>query len=476
MKGFKFLVLFFTLSISLFAQEDSFFFEDDFYEEEGSNSIMAFSYGGSTGFNVDYIDETWNTNANLDVDFTAESSSLDLVANFDIKLNNIDNLADFPLQNNVYETSAYVDTLYLRYYNTYFDMELGYLKPIWGNADGIHAIDVLNPLDYSNPFGTTYLESKISQQMLKFNIPVGSDSLIEIVYLPTFKGDHIPLSGTWVPTYLANIEDTIRDMAYGTAIAAAAAGNPTLTYDQLLAAVASDVDMQLAAFDYELRFDESEYFTDSQVALRYTTTLNSMDIGLTYYYGFLRQPTIDLDDVMESLALNLVYNRVQTIGFDIAAQVGSFNLKGEVGYNLTEDIKGDDSGINNNSLKYVLGFDINLPLNNINLLIQGVGTTILNSSEIEMMDSGYSADNEYTTISFMGRLSDNYLNETLYVEITGAYYLFDNDFMVKPKATYNFGDNTQFYVEYLLLEGEETTTFGQYNGNDTLKIGFDYTF
>lgn len=465
------LILLTTITFSLFSQDDAFFFEEDV-----TSSIMDISFGGSNSVDVKYAEDRWSTNIELDVDIIAESSNLDLISNFNMSLEDLDDLADFPLQNSSYETSSYIDTLYLRYYHNYFDLEVGYLKPIWGNADGVHVVDVLNPIDYSNPFGGSYLDSKKSQQMLKINIPLGEDNLLEVTYLPTFKGDYIPLDGMWAPVYLSNMEETVKEMAYAVAISSAAELYPDLSYEQLYSTVSPSVEVQLTTFDYNLYFEEFEYFTDSQAALRYTTTINSMDLGFTYYYGYLKQPTIDVDDVLENQKINLLYNRVQLIGFDIAAQLGGFNLKGEVGYNLTDDIDGDDNSINNNSLRYILGFDVNLPINSMNLLLQIDGNTIMSSENIGELDQEYDSDGNYTSLSLMARISDSYLNETLNAEVTGVYNIMDSDFFIKPKLSYSITDNSTCYVEYLLIEGDEDTNIGQYSSNDLLTVGLNINF
>lgn len=477
MKKFT-LIAFLVVTGVSFAQDDSFFFES--FEEEVTSGVLSFSYGGTIGTDVRIGNDLKNINGFLNVDALFETDYLDLIVNGNIKLDGLDNIDDFPLQNSRYSTLFFMDTLFLRYYHSLFDMEVGLLKPIWGNADGVHAVDVLNSLDYSEPFSSSYLDSKISQQMAKLNIPFGDNSLLEVVYLPTFKGDYIPMSGIWAPAYIVNIKQTVYNMAYARTLAEmlpqVKASDPSATPESVALQVDSIVNTQLSGFDYTINYQESEYFTDSQFAGRFTTSLNSFDLGFIYYYGFSNQPTIDPVAVMSTGKLTMIYNRVQTMGFDVAAALGSFNLKGEVAYNLTKDTNGDDPGINNNSLKAILGFDINLPVNNVNFLIQSVSNTVLGSDNLSDMDPQYSTDNRYTTVSLMGRLSDNYLNETLYIEVTGAYYLFDNDFMVKPKVSYNLGDNSQLYIEYLLLEGEGSTTFGQYSNNDTFKFGFEYNF
>ncbi|QEN04436.1 hypothetical protein EW093_06900 [Thiospirochaeta perfilievii] len=477
MKKVNFLILLFSISFILIAQEDSFFFEDDFNMDEEETSLIMVNSGGLAGFNTQYIDGEWRGAAYLDIDITGESSSFDIIGNFDVKLENFNDFCDFPLQNSPYRAFTFIDTLYIRYYNSMFDLEVGLLKPIWGNADGIHAVDLLNPLDYSDPFGTSYLDSKISQQMVKVNVPIGVNSLLEVSYLPSFQGDNIPLSGTWTPAYIKNMEETIYLMAYPSILEQVTASLPNNTPQSIIESSADQQSKNAASTIVStINFDEAEYFIDSQVAARFTTSLNYMDLGFTYYYGFLKQPTLDPADVLENLRLNLIYNRVQTIGFDIAAQIGSFNTKGELAYNLTNDLDGSDPAVNNNSVKYILGFDINLPINNMNILLQGVGDVILSSSNIGVLDPQYSTSDEYWTLSIMGRVSDSYLNEKLSLEITGSYSIVDRDFMAKPKATYSINDNSKIYAQYLLLEGGATTTFGQYDNNDTLTIGLDFIF
>lgn len=428
-------------TLKLFSQEESFFFEEDIDEVEESNITLqldgSFKAFGSSFIDYDDIGESDNSvNSDVDLNLLWESEFVDLSMNIDIKLEDLDDISDFPLQGERFSTDVFFDTLFVRFYHSNFDVELGLLKPVWGNADAIHVIDVLNPLDYSVPFGPSYLDRKISQQMLKFNIPLGN-SLIEAVYLPTFEGDNIPVSGRWTPYYIKTMEEQITANS--------------------------------------LSIEDPEYLEDSQVALRFSTSINSIDIGGTYFWGFLKQPTIDMDNFINNGTLRLIYNRVHVVGLDLATQVGKFNVKGEFALNLTEDYKGDDPSITNSSINYIVGFDINLPINNINFLIQGVGSGIINSDEITESDPEY-RDDDYVDFALMTRVSDNYINETLFFEVAGAYDFFNNDFMLIPESRYKISDNLDIFIEYLILHGDKDTDFGQYRDNDRITIGLEYFY
>lgn len=457
-------ILLLLTNLNLFSQDDAFFFEEDSTEVEDSSiplqvdgSIRTFG-----NFGIDYddpLDAEKAVYSDIDVNFLWELEYLDLAMNIDLDFDDWDNISDFPLQGERFDTTLYFDTLFVRFYHSRFDLEFGLLKPVWGNADAIHVIDVLNPLDYTEPFGTSYLERKISQLMLKFNIPIGDNSLLEAVYLPTFEGNNISMSGIWEPYNIRNIEEQIYQISAGQ--------NPSVP-EGILRDQASTIANSISV-------EEFDYFVDSQAAIRYSTSVNSVDIGATYYWGYLKEPTIDMDKMMESGSLNLIYNRVQILGLDLATQLMRFNLKGEFSLNLTEDIEGDDASVVNSSINYIVGFDINLPINNINFLMQGVGSGILNSDEITPVDPGY-RDDEYIDFTIMFRLSDNYINETLYFEVAGAYDLFNNDFMLTPESVYKISDNLDLFIEYLILHGKKDTDFGQYRNNDRIRIGFEYFY
>ena len=58
-------------------------------------------------------------------------------------------------------------------------------------------------------------------------------------------------------------------------------------------------------------------------------------------------------------------------------------MRAEAAYYLTEDIAGDDPEVPNNSLEYLLGFDVDLGISSLNLNVQGTGSYILNSDAID---------------------------------------------------------------------------------------------
>ena len=156
---------------------------------------------------------------------------------------------------------------------------------------------------------------------------------------------------------------------------------------------------------------------------------------------------------------SLNYDQVQTFGLEAAFVLWKLNTRWEGAYNLTEDIAGDNPWIKNNSVSWVAGFDIDIPLHNLNLNVQETGTYILNNDKIEdnkvtvgylagqpievpigTADVDYNSDGKYTRNKLIVLLSDKWLNEKLTTEVQGIYGFECKEYMIAPKVEYNVSE------------------------------------
>ena len=178
-----------------------------------------------------------------------------------------------------------------------------------------------------------------------------------------------------------------------------------------------------------------------------------------------------LDNALPSLN----YDQVQVFGLEAAFVLWKFNTRWEGAYNLTEDIAGDNPWIKNNSVSWLAGFDIDLPIHNLNLNVQETGTYILNNDKIEdntvtvgylagkpievpigTADVDYNSDGKYTKNKLIVLLSDKWLNEKLTTEVQGIYCFEDKGYMVAPKVEYNVSEGLTFGLRgvYLYCDNE----------------------
>jgi len=332
----------------------------------------------------------------------------------------------------------FIDEAYIRLYYNRFYLEAGYLKVVWGKGDDIHVIDVLNPIDYSDFINKDYVERKLAEKMIKVNVGIGNEGLLEFVYVPVFTADKFALEGFWMPAVLEPIAGSLPE-------------ENTL----------SDIFPDTSSLDY------------GQYAVRYTSTVNGFDIGALYYYGYLREPSIN----MLSMAVN--YDRVHIFGAEAAAALFGFNWRSEIGYYLTNDTKGDDPLVHNNLLGYVLGFDKDLPISSMNINIQVYGSYIIGNNRITAADMEYDADDNYWQNILVTSLTDSYYHENIRPELSFIYSIENGDYMIRTKGEFSLRDDILLTAQYTVFGGNSDSnyrSFGQFSDNDFIQVSFEYAF
>ena len=164
---------------------------------------------------------------------------------------------------------------------------------------------------------------------------------------------------------------------------------------------------------------------------------------------------------LENALPSLNYDQVQIFGLEAAFVLWKLNTRWEFAYNLTEDVAGDNPWIKNNSISWVAGFDIDIPLHNLNLNVQDNGTYILGSDKIKdavkenglyaKYDTDYKSDDKYVSNKLIVLLSDKWLNEKLTTEVQGIWGIEHDEFMVAPKVEYNVIEGLTFAIRGVYL-------------------------
>ncbi|MEE8440354.1 MAG: hypothetical protein V3S41_01435 [Spirochaetia bacterium] len=326
-------------------------------------------------------------------------------------------------------------------------MEIGLLRRVWGKGDALHVVDVLNSTDHTDLGSSGYLDSRIAVPMVVLEVPFRRQGLLEVAYLPVLVPDRIPADGRWAPAEYTNL------LAL-TAAGVTLAGPPTGTT-----------------------------LDAAQVGVRLTDTFGPVDLGLVYYYGYLKQPSVDLTAFIPipvlSGTITLDYDRIHVAGGEAAAAVGPLNLRAEAAYYATADTDGNDPAASNSSVRYLAGFDVDIPVNNLNLNAQVLGSVLLSSAKIDgngPVDFEYDPDGVYTSHLIAASLRDTYSGERFTVELGGAWYVETGDFVVRPALTVGFGDVLTMRLGGTLFAGDADTFLGQYDGNDFLELELVYDY
>ena len=270
--------------------------------------------------------------------------------------------------------------------------------------------------------------------------------------------------------------------------------------------------------------------------MRTTFTVGSVDRGFSYYYGQNKQPSANLQSLFEAGAAaemtnkinqfasvpagvnsylatfqakadvpELEYDQLQVFGFEAAGILfGRLNSRLEVAYNLTKDIAGDDPWVHNNSIGWVAGFDIDLPIHNVNLNVQNNGKYVLNNDKIgkEMFTPFASSDTfRYTLIDFLFRTSyeqydvdydpsgcytnnkgvvditDTWRHEKIKLDLKGIYGIERGDLLIMPTLSFIIKDDWQLDLSGLYIWCKDTDSeFDGWERNSFAQIGVSYQF
>lgn len=233
----------------------------------------------------------------------------------------------------------------------------------------------------------------------------------------------------------------------------------------------------------------------SQFGGRATWTVGQIDMGVSYYNGWYKQPSFNadkLDSFMKTYLLTgkaaesdkfLAYDKKQTFGLEASTIIWHFNVRGEFAYNLTEDTDGTDPWVHNNSIAWLGGFDIDLPFWNANLNVQETGTYILNGGKCdENKNDKYKPDVDYdkkgyTNDKIVANLTTSFLNDKVAPEVTVMYGIERGDLIVMPKLAYKPDQNLTLTLSGMLINcADEDSEFYAWRRNSFVSVGAKYQF
>ena len=229
---------------------------------------------------------------------------------------------------------------------------------------------------------------------------------------------------------------------------------------------------------------------------RATWTLGQVDMGISYYNGWYKQPSVNaskIDSFLASYLTNgtvseeekfLAYDKKQTFGLEASSIIWHFNVRGEFAYNLTDDTKGTDPWVHNNSIGWLGGFDIDLPFWNANLNVQEIGTFVMKGDECDKNKANvnYGADvdycaNGYTNNKIAANITASFMNDKIAPEVTVLYGVENKDLVVMPKLSYKPDQNLTLTVSGLFINcGDTNSEFKAWENNSFVSLGASYKF
>ena len=365
-------------------------------------------------------------------------------------------------------------------------VEAGKMRTIWGKGDRLHVIDNFNADDYSDFIVPLYKDRRIAVPMLKTSYALPRNNMVlEAIWTPGMEADRFATDGRWTPAKVRTLKKTAESIF-------AAKYTPTSDPAEQMAILA---EANRYNSDAAALYPDTNSLKYNQTGLRLTGTVGNFDLGASYYYGHYKQVSVNLEKFAKSGRKELRefdFDRKQTFGLEAATIFWKLNLRGELCYNLTADTDGTNPWVHNSSIQWLGGFDIDLPVSNINVNIQETGTYILNSSKVKNGDAmvgrygimglnlkehdvDYDGKDRYTTNHLVINITDSWKNGKIEPEVTALWSIERGDLAVMPKVNYKPNQDITFTLSGLIMYAkDENSEFAEWSGKGNGSLNNSY--
>lgn len=397
-----------------------------------------------------------------------------------------------------------LDEFSIRAYLGNFQLEAGKMRLVWGKGDKLHVLDNFNANDYTDFLIPDYIDRRIAEPMFRAVYATPSNVKIEAVYAPMMTPDRYG-SGKWTPKAQKTLTDTVTGIAKGNTeyLIGQIAGAGTLTGAQVAQAMAALA--SASQFSSDSLYEDTKTFQYGQAGTRLTFTLGGVDLGVSYYYGHIKQVSVDKKALIDqgvaasrgaanlsALKGILSYDPVHIFGLEGAFVIpgAGLNTRFELAYNMTNDFDGTDPKVHNHFLSWVAGFDRDIPLHNININIQTQGKVVFNNDKIEAnrYKIGGLGDMGNIDVDFVAKdsdekkshatnnkivllISDTWNYEKIKLEVKGIYGIERNDLIVMPTLTFKLVDSFCIDLSGLYIWGKDKNSeFDGWNHNSFAQI------
>lgn len=303
-------------------------------------------------------------------------------------------------------------------------LRIGKQQIVWGQADGLRVLDVVNPFSFREFVIPDAEERRIPLWSVRSDIPIGSTNL-QLLWIMDPTYDELPESTAafaittplLIPRAIPGVNATI-----GTAT------RPVNTMN------------------------------NSDAGLRWSATAGGWDLSANYLYHYYDDPVPAIEINGASVKVIPRYERTHLMGGTFANAFGSTTLRGEVGYStdrwfITSNPQVSSRVFVSPELAWVIGID-NLSFSNTLLSAQYFQSTVLEN------DSGMTRDKHERQITAL--LQRKFANDSLTIRALGLYSINRRDSGVQAKLSWALGTHWAIAASVDSYNGDREGLFGEF--------------
>jgi hypothetical protein len=316
---------------------------------------------------------------------------------------------------------------------------LGKQQIVWGQADGLRVLDVINP-----------------QEFREFILPEFEDSRIPL----WIANVEIPLNDDWTAQLLLIPDQTYADLA-----------EPGSAFAMRSPQVIPEIPLGLAV-ELERENKPGRTFKDADLGVRLSAFLGGWDVSLNYLYHYQDQAVLYRQVSEVGIKVAPSYERTHLVGGSFSNVFGDTTIRSEVGYSsnrfiLTNDTTNSDGVFGTGELSYVLGVDY-----------QGWRDWFVSGQLFQsiLIDPAHdmTRDKNETSATFL--LRRYFINESLKAEALLIQNLNRSDGALQTSMKYQWRTNISLTLGADIFFGTSAGLFGQFEEESRITFGTEFSF
>ncbi len=345
--------------------------------------------------------------------------------------------------------------LWVRCSSERFHLTLGKQQVVWGKADGLKILDVVNPQSFREFILKEFEDSRIPLWTVNFEMTLGNTNL-QLLYIPDPTYHEFPEQG-----------------------AAYAFTTPLLFPPE------TDLPSEILPYDRP-----DDVFEGADWGARLSTFVGGWELSLAYLYQFddtpvFRQFLVETDQGARA-QVEPTYQRNHLVGGSFTNAFGELTVRGELGYLIDRSFTandppagatgpvGENGLVESDELSYVLGLDW-YGIHNSLLSFQ-VFESRLQERELPVLRPD--TDTNVTALYrwWTGR-------QKLQLQLFWIHGIEFEDGLVRPELRWSWSDHGQLWLGYDAfyggddpVEGETIGYFGQFDRLSGARFGLRFEF
>ncbi len=319
--------------------------------------------------------------------------------------------------------------------------KIGKQQVVWGQADGIKVLDVVNPQSFEYFILDEYDDSRIPLWTVNYELGF-ENSELQILWIPDTTAHFVP--EPWYAYGNRSVFFEPSPIFHGPPASFEPIDSPTIS------------------------------LSNSDFGFKYATFLDGWDLSVHYLYKLSDFYAMYSDRVIINdrprTRFRFDTNRNHVIGATATNSFGDLTVRTEMVYTtnrVSTSFRTENGTFRANNLTWVLGLDW-----------YGFGDAMISAQYISDTMKGKNVlanRGKYEDI-FTLLYRESFINDKLSIKVIFEHVLGLDDGLVRYSAGWDIDDESMIQLEFNQFYGKEYGTFGQYGKNDHFRLNYEYTF